>query len=210
MQAQFQWRILAIALACMLVFAGGCKKKKPPLPTPQAQAPTITTPAPRPETPATTATPPAPAPDSTATPTENAASQKPSPSHPKRVGGKLHKHPSVTAAKKQSPPAPVTPPVSTTAKASAPSPEEAVGQIAPDMSQSAASQAQQSTTQLLDSAELNLRNLTRTLNNDELNTVSQIRSYIAQSRVALKDQDIERAHNLALKAHQLSDVLVRQ
>ena len=48
------------------------------------------------------------------------------------------------------------------------------------------------------------------LSNDEQNTVSQIRSYIVQARSALKDQDLERAHNLALKAHQLADVLLRQ
>lgn len=78
------------------------------------------------------------------------------------------------------------------------------------MSRTAADQKQQSTTQLLDSTEQNLRALTRTLSNDEQNTVSQIRSYIVQSRSALKDQDLERAQNLAVKAHQLSDVLLRQ
>lgn len=78
------------------------------------------------------------------------------------------------------------------------------------MSRSAASQAQQSTTQLLDATEQNLRALTRALSNDEQNIVSQIRSYIIQSRSALKDQDLERAHTLALKAHQLSDVLLKQ
>ena len=95
----------------------------------------------------------------------------------------------------------------TTAKAT---PDADVGQIAPPISPSAASQAQQSTTQLLDSTEQNLHGLTRTLSNDEQNTVSQIRSYIVQARSALKDQDLERAHNLALKAHQLADVLLRQ
>jgi len=78
------------------------------------------------------------------------------------------------------------------------------------MSQTAVSQAQQSTTQLLDSTEQNLKNLTRTLSGDEQNTVTQIRSYVTQARIALKDQDLERAHNLALKAHQLSDVLIKQ
>ena len=78
------------------------------------------------------------------------------------------------------------------------------------MSRTAASQAQQSTAQLLDSTEQNLRALTRTLSNDEQNTVSQIRSYVVQARSALKDQDLERAHNLAVKARQLSDVLLRQ
>ena len=76
------------------------------------------------------------------------------------------------------------------------------------MSQSAASQAQQSTTQLLDTTEQNLRNLTRTLSSDEQNTVNRIRSFVTQARSALKDQDLERAHNLALKARQLSDGLL--
>ena len=77
------------------------------------------------------------------------------------------------------------------------------------MWQKAASEAQQSTTQLLDSAEQNLRNLNRSLSGEEQNTVAQIRSYITQARLALKDQDLERAHNLALKAHLLSDELIR-
>jgi hypothetical protein len=78
------------------------------------------------------------------------------------------------------------------------------------MSRNAASQAQQSTTELLDSTEKNLRGLTRSLSSDEQNTVTQIRSYVTQARSALKDQDFERAHNLALKAHQLVDVLIKQ
>ena len=78
------------------------------------------------------------------------------------------------------------------------------------MSPSAASQAQQNTAQLLDATEQNLRSLTRSLNNDEQNTVSQIRSYIVQARNALKNQEIELAHNLAVKAHQLADGLLRQ
>jgi len=78
------------------------------------------------------------------------------------------------------------------------------------MSRTAAAQAQQSTTQLLDATEQNLHNLNRALSNDEQNVVSQIRSYIVQARNALKNQELELAHNLALKAHQLSDGLLRQ
>ena len=78
------------------------------------------------------------------------------------------------------------------------------------MSGTTATQTQQSTTQLLDSTEQNLRKLTRALSTDEQTTVSQIRSYVADARTALKDQDFERAHNLAIKAHQLSNVLVKQ
>ena len=76
------------------------------------------------------------------------------------------------------------------------------------MSQQAASQTQQSTAQLLDSAEQNLRNLNRTLSKDELDIVSSIRSYINQAKSALKDQDLERAHMLAAKARQLSEGLL--
>jgi hypothetical protein len=68
----------------------------------------------------------------------------------------------------------------------------------------------QSTNQLLASTEQNLRSINRSLNNDEQNVLSQIRSYVAQSRAALKDQDFERAHNLAVKAHLMTDGLVRQ
>jgi hypothetical protein len=73
-----------------------------------------------------------------------------------------------------------------------------------------ASQTAQTTTRLLDSTEQSLRGLTRSLSTDEQTTLSQIRSYITQARSALKDQDLERAHNLAVKAHQLSDVLTKQ
>jgi hypothetical protein len=63
---------------------------------------------------------------------------------------------------------------------------------------------------LLDSTEQNLRNLTRSLSTDEQNAVRDIKSYVTQARSALKDQDFELAHNLALKAHQLLDSLLKQ
>jgi hypothetical protein len=78
------------------------------------------------------------------------------------------------------------------------------------MSQAAQSESVQSTTKLLDQTELNLRNIARKLSADEQNTVSQIRSYMVQSRSALRDQDFERAHNLAVKAHSLADGLLKQ
>jgi hypothetical protein len=213
MQVQLQWRVLSWALAFTLLFGVGCNKKKPSVPPVQAQAPTIQQPVPEQIPPAntTTTTPP----ESTTSTTASAnPPEKPSPSTPtKSTTGSTHRHHPSTTAKKPSPaaPAPSTPPANeTVAKASVPAPEVAVGQISPDMSKSAASQAQQSTAELLDSTEKNLRNLTRSLSSDEKNTVTQIRSYVTQAKLALKDQDLERAHNLALKAHQLSDVLVKQ
>jgi hypothetical protein len=78
------------------------------------------------------------------------------------------------------------------------------------MSQAAQSESVQSTTKLLDQTDQNLRTITRSLSADEQNTVSQIRSYMVQSRSALRDQDFERAHNLAVKAHSLADGLLKQ
>jgi hypothetical protein len=39
--------------------------------------------------------------------------------------------------------------------------------------------------------------------------VEQIKSYVTQSRAAITDGDLVRANNLALKAHLLSDALVK-
>jgi hypothetical protein len=198
---RFQRRIITAAFAVALLAIPGCRKKKPNLPPPQAQAPTTTAqPAPPTIAPET-------APNSTATqpPLPEASTTIPKPLPPKPKG---KHHNGVINAKKQQPsPKPTTP--AQTATASSPNNEE-VGQISPDVPSAKENSTVQSTNQLLDSTEQNLRSITRGLNNDEQNTLAQIRSYVAQSRAALKDQDFERAHNLAIKAHLLTDGLVRQ
>jgi hypothetical protein len=55
-----------------------------------------------------------------------------------------------------------------------------------------------------------LKSITRTLDADEQATVAQIRNFMTQSRTAITDNDLVRAHNLALKAHLLSDELVKR
>ncbi len=65
------------------------------------------------------------------------------------------------------------------------------------------------TQQLLDATDRSLLALRRQLSQDETNTVQQIRSYQKDAREALKAEDLTRAHNLALKAHLLSDALAR-
>lgn len=67
-----------------------------------------------------------------------------------------------------------------------------------------------STDQLLESTDTNLHNIRRQLSNDEQSIVGQIHDYMTQSRQATKDGDLVRAHNLALKAHLLSDDLAKQ
>ena len=66
------------------------------------------------------------------------------------------------------------------------------------------------TEQLLQSTDDNLGSIKRTLTQDERIQIVQIRNFMAQSRSATTDSDLVRAHNLALKAHLLSDELIRR
>ena len=114
----------------------------------------------------------------------------------------------MTNAKKQPPNTNPAPPAQAANVPSANN--EAVGQISPDVPSATENSTVQSTNQLLNSTEQNLRSINRRLSSEEQNILSDIRSYVAQSRAALKDQDFERAHNLAIKAHLLTDGLVKQ
>jgi hypothetical protein len=136
-------------------------------------------------------------------PEASSTEAKPLPPKPKN-----RHHNGATNARKQ-PPNPKPAPPAQTANVAPPN-NETVGQISPDVPTATENSTVQSTNQLLNSTEQNLRSITRTLSNDEQNTLAQIRSYVAQSRAALKDQDFERAHNLAIKAHLLTDGLVKQ
>jgi hypothetical protein len=86
---------------------------------------------------------------------------------------------------------------------------------APDIAIAAVSNPQvvwfkQNTTELLDTTEKDLKGLNHGLGHDEEAMLTQIKSYIAQSRSATKDGDFERAYNLALKAHLLADALIKK
>lgn len=83
-------------------------------------------------------------------------------------------------------------------------------QLSTAMPHSQANDHQRTTQQLLDAADANLRGLTRALTADERAMVEQIRAYMQQSRDAVKGGDLIRAHNLALKAHLLSDELAKR
>jgi hypothetical protein len=47
------------------------------------------------------------------------------------------------------------------------------------------------------------------LNASQQEMVSQIKQFMEQSKKAVADGDVDRAHNLALKAHLLSDELLK-
>lgn len=102
----------------------------------------------------------------------------------------------------------VPPPAETTTPEPAkPAPDASIN--AP-MTNAQAEWQKQQTSNLLGSAENNLSNLRRGLSDDEQQMVSQIRNYIAQSRKAMTDGDLERAYNLANKANLLSSELVKE
>ena len=190
-----------LLLASVLVL-GGCKKKKPAVPPPQAQAPTITQPAPETQPPA------------------------PAASEPNRPEPEV-KQPE-TAAQPSTPPAPKPKPKRTVKKTPPPAPEKpaekqpsktvvteggtqpATPQLSASMPNDKAIHQQLSTNQLLEATDYNLKNISRALSPDEQAMVQHIRSYVQQSRDAVKDGDTERAYNLALKAHLLSDELIKK
>ena len=63
---------------------------------------------------------------------------------------------------------------------------------------------------MLDSTEKSLKSLNHNLSHDEETMVTQIKSYVTQSRKATSDGDFERAYNLAKKAQLLADALVKK
>lgn len=201
------WRAILVAvLLTSVVGLGGCKKKKPAVPAPQAQAPTV---APQP---ATQVPPPAASepnrPQPEAAPPEATA---PPPSPP------------VTKPKPKPKRAKKTPPPPAPAPAPAPAPERpsrvvvdqggarpATGpQLSASLPHESAIHQKLSTAQLLEATDYNLKTISRQLTADEQAMMQHIRSYMQQSREATKDGDVERAYNLALKAHLLSDELVK-
>lgn len=70
--------------------------------------------------------------------------------------------------------------------------------------------SRQMTAELLSAADANLKQATsRPLNSNEEETVSQVKLFIEQANEAMKAGDLDRGHNLAMKAHLLSEDLVK-
>jgi len=191
-------------LITLILGASGCKlvKKKSPNLPPQAQAPPIMVqPAPTqpgPPPPATVEpSRPMPTPGEVATNT----SQESAEAKPKHVARKPAPRPKMTVVDNGPPPnpAPAQPPA-----------QQQQGQLTASVSHNDALHQKVDTQQLIDTTEGTLRGLNRSLSDDEQAMVAHIRSYIQQSKNATTDGDLERAYNLALKAHLLSDELVKK
>ena len=88
--------------------------------------------------------------------------------------------------------------------------DESEVQISEGMTGDLAQHKRASTDTLLTSTEETLRRISnRRLTADQQGTVNQIRLFMQQSRDAIQKSDVDRAHTLALKAHLLSDSLVK-
>ena len=88
---------------------------------------------------------------------------------------------------------------------------EPTTQLTPGGTDEQAARQRQTTKELLASTDTALQRLNgRLLTADEQDTVAQIRVYVNQSNAADKAGDLDRAYKLAMKAHLLSDALVKQ
>jgi hypothetical protein len=82
-------------------------------------------------------------------------------------------------------------------------------QLAPRLSEEQASHQRENTDGLLATTDSNLKQMSaHSLSPGQQDTVAQIRSYMQQAKVASSAGDLERAYNLAFKAHLLSDELL--
>jgi ElaB/YqjD/DUF883 family membrane-anchored ribosome-binding protein len=203
-------KFVCLVFVLPLLLFVGCEKKKASLP-PKTIAPTVAVVLPDglplEEKPAEVSVPePKPAPPATV------AKSKP----------KKSARNSTSSAKKSTPPTgPATPPpqtqssnTQTVASLRPPkSPEpEAVppSALATAIPSSVALQQKEETTRMVDATENALKEINRSLTDDEKSMRAQIQSYLQQSRKATTEGDFERAYNLAKKAQLLADALVKK
>lgn len=197
----------AIVLISAVAFSASCKKKKPNVPPPAATAPTITQPLPTPAPPpsatttTTTSNPPATTSTTTTTTPVKPKPRKPKTSHKPVPKPQPATQPSTAPKPNGQIAAPTTPP------ATPPSGDTMT--ISPNLPPGDANAQKRDTENLLQAAEANLRKINRTLSDGEQGMVRQVRNYITQSRLAMQDGDLERAHNLAVKAQLLSAELTK-
>lgn len=198
--------ILALCLAVAIV--SGCQNKKPVVVVPQQPPSTVApTPAPTPTpepTPAEPAEQPQPAQPAATEQAQADKAQKEKPRHARKPSPRkpapAGTEKTEMASRSKSPTVVPAEPASTPAE----------GQISPGPMSTDSAQEKASTEQLLHSAENNLNAIKRQLSKDEEAIREQIKEFISQSRKATTENDLARAHLLAVKARLLSDDLVKQ
>ncbi len=211
----FPRKFVTSVLLPLLLLTQACNKKKPVL-VQQAHAPTIiaeTLPDEIPEKPETEITEVAPPRN-----TQQQQQQKTTkPKKPARTQTAKKTTPASTPASTPPPSAPS--PAATNNQqqvAALRPPHNGSPENATDMAIVAAVPSQQASQQkeeaahMVDATENALKNISRSLSDDEKAMRMQIQSYIQQSRKATADGDYERAYNLAKKAQLLADALIKK
>ncbi len=202
-------QLAVFAFASVLLVSTGCAKKKPQLPA-QAKAPADSIETPLPDEISETVPPPPPPQPKLEPPPPEITVAKPPKHHSKKKVTTAAPPASLQAA---NPPAAEASSNNTVAAAHPPAnpaadapPDPA---IAADVSNAQLAHQKQSTAQLLEDTEKTINGL-KGLSSAQEEMVTQIRSFVNQSRKATSDGDFERAYNLATKAHLLSDALVKK
>ncbi|MFZ1136544.1 MAG: hypothetical protein WAN69_16460 [Candidatus Korobacteraceae bacterium] len=211
----FPRKFVTLVLLLLLLLTQACNKKKPVLPV-QAGAPTTVAevlPDEIPENPETPVGEPPlpkvqqPPPAKTTKPKKPARTQTAKKTNP----------PANTAASTAPPPA-ASPGASNNQQQVAAlhpphngSPENATDMaIVAAIPSQQASQQKEDTAHMVDATENALKNINRSLSDEEKSMRMQIQSYVQQSRKATADGDYERAYNLAKKAQLLADALIKK
>lgn len=195
-------KLVTLLLVFGLLFIEACNKKKPVLPS-HAPAPTIAVDLPDaiPENP-----------DEPLPPEETKKEPEPPPvkTKPKKTTRSTAKKtaPQVNAAAPPATQPPATNNNQTVASLRPPAPPDTA--IAAAMPSADITKQKENTAQIVDATENSLKNLSRSLNDDEKAMKTQIQSYLQQSRKATTDGDFERAYNLAKKAQLLADALIKK
>ena len=192
----------AAGILLLVLVISGCEHKKPVIVMPQQPPAPSATPQATP-TPVEAEAQPAQPPEAQPSPTpaeQPKTAEKTKPKHTRRAAKKPGEKPEIAH---NTPPKKIIP-----AEPAATPPQ--IGQISPGPTSADGGNNQASTDQLLQGAEANLNGITRTLSKDEEAMRTQIREFIKQSRTAITENDLARAHTLAVKARLLSDELVKQ
>ena len=209
-------KLVTSFLVLALFFTEACTKKRPSLPQPAQQAPTIAEALPD-EIPEKTEPPPPP-PQLSRKETEQPKKQQKKP-----VKGTTKKTtpPASTTVAATPPAAPAQPPAQTppqntqTVASVRPPHNGSTAEPAPEMTVAAAisskdaNKQKEDTAHMVEATENALKTLTRQLNDEEKNMRTQVETYLQQSRKATTDGDYERAFYLAKKAQVLAEALVK-
>lgn len=183
---------LVVVTALGVALLEGCKKHPS---TANTQAPTITVPLGPTPRPTATASTPASGAQATTTPQASAANNTGASTTTKKPRHHKTAKPSPIIEASNSTPEPATSPI---------------GQLSSGLSQNDDSRERQTTAELLDGTEANLKRITRALSTEEQATLTQIHNFEAQAKTAIDQGDPVRARTLALKANLLSEELLKQ